>query len=274
MDNRDAEIRHIASKVILKDISIVYLKRGVYQPRKNFPEDSLESLAETIKRDGILEPLLVRPFNNQYYEIIAGERCWRAAQRARLQVVPCLIKNYSDEEAARISLIENTNRENLDPISEALAICRIIEEFGYTHEETAAVLGRPRSVITNMLRLLKLDTRIQEHLRNGDLSEAHCKILAGLPIEKQYMFALEVLNKSWTTRSLEIAIRKNNRGNKATVNKDINIAKIEQHLSDKLGHPVTFRFKRDKSGSITISFQNYISLDAVLEKLGYDSNSY
>lgn len=264
------------SNSIFKEIPTVHLKVGKYQPRKHFSEDSLASLAETIKRDGVLEPLLVRHLNGHSYEIIAGERRWRAGQCAGLETLPCLIKNCDDEQAARIALIENTNREDLDLIEEAQAINRIIEEFGYTHEEMAAVIGKPRSVITNMLRLLKLDSRVQVYLRDKKLTEAHGKMLAGLPLEKQYFFASKAVKKNWTTRLLELAIKNQSIDDKLVKSnkKDINISKLEQELSDKLGHPVSFTFKKDKSGVVNIVFHNYESFDAILAKLGYDRDDY
>ena len=161
----------VKQKSIFKSIPIELLKRGEYQPRKTFETSALESLAGTIKKDGIIEPLVVRPFrDNDSFEIIAGERRWRAAQLAGLQEVPCLVRQYTDEEAARISLVENTQRENLNSIEEAAAIKILIKEFEYTHEIAGAILGKSRTVVTNLLRLLELDERVQESYKRKKIN--------------------------------------------------------------------------------------------------------
>ncbi len=162
-------------KLVFKEIAVTQLRRGQYQPPHHFSEDGLKSLAETIKRVGVLEPLLVRPLSSSGFEIIAGERRWRASQMAGLKVVPCLVGHYDDEKASQIALIENLNRENLNPIDEAAGISRVLIEFDYTHQEMGAILGKTRSHITNLVRLLRLDQRVQEMLSSGTLSEAHGK---------------------------------------------------------------------------------------------------
>lgn len=151
------------SKAVLKEISIYQFHTGTYQPRDAFSEISLESLTKTIAQFGVLEPFIVRlsPQNSGHYEIVAGERRWRAARLAGLKVVPCLVANYSNEQAAQVALITNACREALNPISEALAMRRLATEFHYTHEEVATLLGMERAHVSNMIRLLNLDARIQ-----------------------------------------------------------------------------------------------------------------
>ena len=171
-------------KAILKHIRIDHLQRGKFQPRHTFTSASLEALASTIKRDGVLEPLIVRQTENSdklIYEIIAGERRWRAAQLVGLAEVPCLIRSYSDEETARISLTENMQRENLNPLEEAKGLKKLKTTFNYTDEEIGAILGKSRSVVTNLMRLLELDNKVQELLRAGELAEVHGRLLAGIP---------------------------------------------------------------------------------------------
>ncbi len=261
----------LKSKSLLKEISILNLKRGAYQPRENFPLENLNSLAETIKHHGVLQPLIVRPLNDVDYEIIAGERRWRAAQLAGLHSIPCIVNNCTDEQAARIALIENTHRENLNIISEARAILRMVEEFGYTHEEMAAAIGKPRTVITNLLRLLKLDERVQKILIAGELTEAHAKLLAGLPICDQYPLAIQALKKTWSVKSLESFV-KNRLGSISNSNlpkKDIYVAKIEQQLSEQYGHQIVLNINKEKSGSLNFCFKNFDELQWILDKLDY-----
>ena len=159
----------------LKSIPVELLKRGQYQPRKHFDEEALQELADSIKEQGIIEPIVVRPLPNKTYEIIAGERRWRAAQLAGLDTVPCLIRECSDRAAAALTVIENVQRKDLNPIEEAESYQRLIQEFGYSHDEVAKALGKSRTGITNNLRLLKLDSNIKEIIRLGTLSEGHGK---------------------------------------------------------------------------------------------------
>jgi ParB family chromosome partitioning protein len=169
------------SKGILKEISIDKLHSGTYQPRDTFSEESLESLSKTIAQLGVLEPLIVR-VSQRYqdqFEIVAGERRFRAAKLAGFTVIPCLLSNYTNEQAAQIALIENIHREALDPIAEARAMQRLADEFDYTHGEVAVLLGVSRSQVTNFIRLLRLDGRVQHWIKQGVLSEGHGKLLAG-----------------------------------------------------------------------------------------------
>lgn len=197
------------SKGVLKEIPIDMLHSGTYQPRNDFSEKALNSLSKTIAQVGILEPLIVRASQKytEKFEIVAGERRWRAAQHAGLTVVPCLISNYTNEQAAQIALIENTCREALNPIEEARAMQRLTDEFRYTHDEVSRLLGVSRSHVTNLLRLLRMDGRVQHWLRQGDLSEGHGKLLAGIPYEKQYYYAYHAIKKEWSVRTLDEAIK-------------------------------------------------------------------
>jgi ParB family chromosome partitioning protein len=256
-------------KLLLKEITVSQLRSGQYQPRQIFPEEGLKLLAETIKRVGVLEPLLVRSLNNSSYEIIAGERRWRAAMIANLESIPCLVGCYNDEQASQIALIENLNREDLNPIDEAMAIDRIIREFVYTHEEAGSILGLPRSHITNLLRLMKLDMRVQDFLSKKTLSEAHGKILSGIPLEKQYFFAKQCVEKQWSTRVLNKVLKipvKNNKNDK-TQKKDINILSLEKEVSERFGHMISFIVDGKKGGFVKIRFCNFDELDNILSKL-------
>lgn len=204
----------------LKNIPIEYLKPGKYQTRQVFDQESLQELAESIKSEGLIQPIIVRPISDgdngkkefekeekeghkkyRRYEIVAGERRWRAAQLAKLEMVPCLINHYSDKQVAAITPIENVQRKDLNPIEEAFAYQHLIDEFAYIHEEVAIAVGKSRTKITNLLRLLRLDTRVQELLILGDLNEGHGKIIAGLPYNLQYELAKKSAEQNWSLKS-------------------------------------------------------------------------
>ena len=256
---------------ILKEIAIENLSVSPFQPRKDFPLETLKSLAETIKRVGILEPLLVRKsLTSDSYQIIAGERRWRDAQIAGLSTVPCLIKQYTDEQSAQISIIENVCREALDPISQAQAIKKLIEEFDYTHEAIGEILGLHRTAITNSLRLLTLDVRIQAFIKEEKLSETHGQMLAGIPQHNQYPLAHQAAAKNWSSRQLERAIKELTKNNiMYKLKKDVDIAKLEQQLSEKLGCSVIVGQNKKKKPFLTINFSNLDQMQDILEKLGY-----
>ena len=245
------------NKAILQEIAINKLHGGTYQPRDSFALEGLESLAKTIEQVGVLEPLVVRvsPRDANKYEVVAGERRLRAAKLAGLEVVPCLLANYSNEQAAQIALIENTCREALNPIVEAFAMHRLTVEFGYTHEEIAFLLGMSRATVTNLLRLLNLDARIQHWMKQGILSEAHGK---------------EAVKKEWPSRVLDNAIKTTT--NKINKSKNVPSAassKIEQRLIQQLGWPIKLAINTNESGSLRILFHNRQQMQKILEKLGY-----
>lgn len=259
-------------KVILKEIAINLLHSSAYQPRDMFSEEALESLSKTIAQLGILEPLIVRASATvpDHFEIIAGERRWRAAKLAGLTEVPCLVSNYSDEQAAQVALIENTAREALNPIAEALAIQRLTTEFRYTHEEVGALLGMSRVHVTNLLRLLNLDARIQHWMKQGHLSEGHGKLLASLPLEKQYWFAYEAIKKCWSVHVLEQALKalddnKNGFANKKSTTPN---SLFENQVSEQFGYPIKISLNKNDTGYFRIHFHDREHMQKILEKLG------
>lgn len=270
----------IAQDTLLRHIPIEKLRRGRYQPRNKFSEEGIYSLAETIKKVGILEPLLVRPLAiHGTFEIVAGERRWRAAQKAGLESVPCLISLYSDEKASHVALIENIGRENLNPIEEAEALNKIIMEFGYTHEEIAESLGKKRTQITNLLRLLKLDERVQEFLILGQLQEGHGKNLAGVDKAYQYKFAVECIEKQWSVHALGQHIKTVSRHKEKKYlvrqRKNPNLQQLEREIADCFGHPVELDWAGGKpSGCIKIPFKNLDHLDSILHRMGYRKKDF
>lgn len=273
MDTSEALIKQ---KAELKHLRIDLLQRGKFQPRQTFSSVSLDALASTIKRDGVLEPLIVRPQsdskNSQKFEIIAGERRWRAAQLAGLSDVPCLVRYYSDEEAARISLTENLQREDLNPVEEAIGIKKLKATFNYTDEELGAILGKSRSVVTNLMRLLELDNIVQELLRAGELAEIHGRLLAGIPRNKQLHYARLTIKNGWSSRSLEKEIKKNVTQNQIKTvppQKDKNILRLEKNLSNFLGYPAKIFYDSKGSGYLNVEFTNIEQLEGILEKVGF-----
>lgn len=252
------------------NIPIHHLQAGQYQPRKSFDQQSLATLANTLKEQGLIQPIVVRPLklpatlSNKKYEIIAGERRWRAAQLAKFDEVPCLVKNYSDEQAAKIALIENMHREDLNPIEEARAVLNIINETSCTHEEAAISLSISREEVTHLLRLLKLEEHVQKMLIDGELSKSQGRILAGISKNLQYQLAVKCVKNQWSKRALEDAVREITKI-KTTPKKDTDIAYLERNLSDHLGTPVILSEK----GYIKIKYDNLDIMEGILQKIGY-----
>jgi ParB family chromosome partitioning protein len=256
---------------VLKNIPVECLSRGHYQPRRTFNEQALQELADSIRSNGVIEPIIVRELTLNRYEIIAGERRWRASQLAQLATVPCIVRDYTDQEAAEVTLIENIQREDLNPIEEALALLRLIDEFRYTHEDLAKSLGQSRTKITNMLRLLQLDTRVQQFLIEKLLTEGHGKILAGLSSEQQFVFARKAIAEGWSVRQLEQMIQEAKSSAVSSDGKpDANIRRLEKITSDHFGAEVILENTANRSGWIKLRYQNYEVLAGILEKMGVE----
>jgi ParB family chromosome partitioning protein len=253
-------------------LPIDQIERGRYQPRKVFQQEELQELADSIQSCGLLQPIVVRPSGHQRYEIIAGERRWRACQLAGQSEIPCIIKHYSDEQAAEASLIENIIRVDLNPIEVAKSYQRLIDEFAYLHEEVAAAVGKSRVKVTNALRLLKLDKLLQDMVIEGRLSEGHAKILAALPYEEQRELAEKCLARGWSVRKMEQEVKKI--GDEKHLNhlkKDVNFTYLERAISQKIGCRTRVEFTEDK-GQLSIQFSNLDVLDGILKKLQIDLN--
>jgi len=266
-------VHALFSKAVLQDIAVDRLHSSAYQPREIFSEEGLASLSATIGQLGVLEPLIVRLSTQKsgQYEIVAGERRFRAAKLAGLTVVPCLFSNYTNEQAAQIALIENTCREELNPIAEAIAIKRLATEFSYTHEEIGVLLGVSRSQISNLLRLLNLDERIQHWMKQGHLSEGHGKLLASLPRDKQYWFAYEAIKKEWSVGTLDDAIKalsEKKRESSNTRKTSALVSPIEKQLTEQLGFPMKLTINKNEAGSFRIPFHSRDQMQTILEKLG------
>lgn len=259
-------------KPLLQQLSIDQLVRGKYQPRRLFDADQLQELADSIKTTGgLLQPIVTRPLSSGKYEIVAGERRWRAAQLAGLTEVSCLVSHYTDEQALQAAIIENINRANLNPIEEAQGYQRLIDEFHYLHEEIAAAVGKSRAKITNALRLLKLDSRVQELLINSQISEGHGKILAGLPTHHQFALAEKSMQKGWSVRKIELEAKKLL---KPAIEQgpysDPNLRRLEASLSDHVGNQVHINCEERGGGFIKIRFNNIDELEGHFERLKFE----
>ncbi|MHB1948524.1 MAG: ParB/RepB/Spo0J family partition protein [Gammaproteobacteria bacterium] len=263
------------SKPLLQHLSIDQLVRGKYQPRRHFDPDQLQELAESIKTTGgLLQPIVVRPIANNKFEIIAGERRWRAAQLASLSEVSCLVSQYTDEQALQASIIENINRADLNPIEEAQAYQRLIDEFQYLHEEVAAAVGKSRAKVTNALRLLKLDSRVQELLITGQLSEGHGKILAGLPTQQQFALAERSIQKGWSVRKIELEAKKLQQPIEENgMYSDPNIKHLEGALTEHVGNQVNIDCEERGGGFVRIRFNNIDELEGHFARLGFKYES-
>lgn len=256
----------------LQQIPVDCLVRGRYQPRRHFNAEQLSELADSIRATGgLLQPVIVRAAAAGQYEIIAGERRWRAAQLAGLREVSCLVGQYSDEQALQAAIVENTSRADLNPIEEAEAYQRLIDEFQYLHEEVAAAVGKSRVAITNALRLLRLPEGVRAFLKEGKLSEGHGKILAGLDSAQQLALATECVKKAWSVRQLEKAAKSlGGEGETEGPYSDPNLRKLSVQLSDHLGNDVKIECEPRGGGFVRIRFNNVDELEGHFERLGFE----
>jgi len=260
----------VAAEEQLRSLPIDSVQPGKYQPRTRMDQEALGELAESIRAQGIMQPILVRPLMDGRYEIIAGERRWRAARIAGLGTVPALVRDVPDRQALAVSLIENIQRENLNPLEEATGIQRLIQEFGMTHAEAAQALGRSRSGVTNLLRLLDLAPPVRELLAQGRLDMGHARALLTLPVARQVALAREAVAKQLSVRDVErrasAALKQAPPARRAHVDRDI--ARLEEDLSDRLGTTVQIRVgAKQGSGRLIISYRSLDQLDALLARL-------
>lgn len=264
MMKRKPTLHHIATDLLI---------RGKYQPRQHFDPEKLQELAESIKStDGLLQPIVVRPLSGGKYEIVAGERRWRAAQLAGITDVSCLVFNYTDEQAMQAGIIENISRTDLNPIEEAQAYQRLIDEFSYLHEEVAASVGKSRTAITNSLRLLKLDIRVQKLLITGQLSEGHGKILASLAPSDQISLAERCVQKGWSVRKTEAEAKKlQQAATDPGVYSDANVQNLEMALSEHVGNRVQIEYEERGGGFMRIRFNSVDELEGHFNKIGFKS---
>jgi ParB family chromosome partitioning protein len=267
--NRDEE----EAKGELQNLPIHDLQPGKYQPRTRMDPGSLEELAASIKAQGLMQPILVRRLSPgsgpASYEIIAGERRWRAAQLAEMQEVPCLVREIADEAALAMSLIENIQREDLNPLEEAAGIQRLVDEFAMTHQQAADAVGRSRSATTNLLRLLSLAPQVQELLMAGDLDMGHARALLSLDGARQIQLANQVAARKLSVRETENLAKQllKPATPEASPKPDPDVQRLEEELADLLGAVVHIKCNKKGRGELKIGFANLDELDGLLEKL-------
>ncbi len=254
----------------LKELPVEFLQRGQYQPRKDMNPGALDELAESIRRQGIMQPIMVRPLKRDSYEIIAGERRWRAAQLAGLAAVPVIIKVISDEDAIALALIENIQREDLNAMEEALALTRLQKEFGYTQTEVAEAVGKPRSTVANLMRLTALEPEVAVLLERGDIDMGHGRALLGLEGVSQLEVARLVVGKDLTVRQTEALVSKwQTKDQRAEEDgtKNPDILNLEQKLSEQLGAGVLIQHSKGGKGKLVIRYNNLDELDGILSHI-------
>ena len=252
----------------LKQLPVEFLQRGKYQPRRDFDQEALQELADSIKAQGVMQPIVVRQVGNQRYEIVAGERRWRACQLAGLADIPAIIRDISDEAAIAMALIENIQRENLNPIEEAMALRRLQSEFSLSQQEVATAVGKSRSVVANLLRLLSLESEVVEHLQSGALDTGHAKVLLALEGIQQTKAAKQVIDGRLSVRQTEALVKAllQATDSVADVAEDPNIARLSRELSEMLGTQVSIDDKKGR-GKIVIQYPSLDVLDGILRKI-------
>ena len=246
-------------------IALDRLISGKFQPRKNFNQDTLKELADSIKAQGIIQPILVRMISNNQYEIIAGERRWQAAKIANLKEVPVIIKDVSDSTALAMALIENIQREDLNVIEEARGIRRLIDEFNITHEEAAEAVGKSRTTVSNILRLLNLCEHAQKALETKKIEMGHARAILSLSFIDQTKMCQKIINQQLTVREVEKAVSKGETEKiPSKQSKDNDIRRLENKLSEKLGIVVSINHKSSGRGSINLKYSSLDELDKII----------
>jgi len=255
-------------------LKVGQLRPGKYQPRSYMDDEALQTLASSIKTQGIMQPILVRHIDDEHYEIIAGERRWRASQIAGLEEVPVLVREIADESALAMALIENIQRENLNPLEEAQGIKRLIDEFTMTHEKAAEAVGRSRVAVSNLLRLLTLSAPVQDMLMHNKLDMGHARALIGLENAQQVMLAEKIIQNNLSVREVEELVKNQEKigqtapakqSQKTQPNHDV--LRLQEALSDRLGAAVSIAAKKNGAGIMKISYASLDQLDEIIAKI-------
>jgi ParB family chromosome partitioning protein len=254
----------------LQQIPVEFLQRGQYQPRRDFNADSLQELADSISSQGLIQPIVVRALDQGNYEIIAGERRWRAAQLAGVDEIPAIVREISDQATIAMALIENIQREDLNPVEESQALIRLQNEFNLTQQQVAEAVGKSRSAVTNLMRLASLQPLVQQQLERGDIELGHAKCLLALDGELQTQAARTVASEGLTVRQTEVLIKKlqaPDAEKKATASVNQDILNLQQQLSEKLGAAVKIQHGAKGSGKLTIGYNSVDELDGILNHI-------
>ena len=254
----------------LRYLPVATIRPGRYQPRTNMDETALTELADSIRTHGVVQPIVVRETPAGDYELIAGERRWRAAQLAGLDVIPSVVRRVADEIALAVGLIENIQRENLNPVEEANGLRRLLDEFGLTHQQVADSVGRSRAAVSNLLRLLNLDPAVRAHLENGRLEAGHARAILSLPREQQLAAADTVIQQRLSVRQTEQLVRRylsgKRREKRKTTPKDADLRQLEEELSQQLAATVSLE-QRGQGGRVIIEYNSLDELEGILERL-------
>lgn len=269
--NREASVDNsLLADGELKNIPVDRLQRGKYQPRRDFNQDSLQELADSISSQGLIQPIVVRSTEQDKFEIIAGERRWRAAQLAGLENIPAIVREVSDQTTIALALIENIQRQDLNAVEESQALIRLQNEFGLTQQQVADAVGKSRTAVTNLMRLASLEKAVQQLLENGQIDLGHAKCLLALNSSTQIQAARTVATKKMTVRQTEALVKQlqNPSGAKQVKqppNQDID--NLQQQLSDKLGAKVTIQHSTKGSGRLVIGYNSVDELDGILDHI-------
>ncbi|PID33869.1 MAG: chromosome partitioning protein ParB [Thiotrichales bacterium] len=256
----------------LKKLPIEKIRKGEYQPRLSIDPDALQELAESIKAQGLVQPIVVRRLDGGEYELIAGERRWRASQIAGMHTIPAIVRDIPDQAAAAMSLIENIQREDLNPLEEAIAMSRLIADFGLTHQQTAESVGRSRAAVSNLLRLLDLEETTKELLDTGKLDMGHARALLALSGTEQVETAHLVATKELSVRDTEKLVKKIatpelDSKKKPPAKKALEVQKLEESLSQTLGAQVVIQYNNKGKGKLVVEYNNLDELDGILEHI-------
>ena len=255
----------------LRHLSIELIQRGTYQPRVHFEPESLQELANSIKEQGVVQPIVVRPITAGRFELIAGERRWRAAQLAGLHEIPAVIKDLTDQAAAAVSLIENIQRENLNPLEESRALQRLIDEFDMTHQQVAEAVSRSRASVSNLLRLRDLNEDVKQLVDERKLDMGHARALLALQGYEQSLLAGKAADQGWSVRETEKRVKRQLEpappGGGTSTKIDPDIKRLQEQMSERLGAPVDLQHKSNGKGRLVISYSSLDELDGILNKI-------
>ncbi len=252
-------------------LPVEFLQRGRYQPRRDMQPEALQELADSIKAQGVMQPIVVRPVGDKRYEIIAGERRWRASQLAGMETVPAIVRDVSDEAAIAMALIENIQREDLNPVEEALSLKRLQDEFGLTHQEVADAVGKSRTAVSNILRLLNLTEDVRIMLERGDIEMGHARCLLTLPADAQRLLARRIVAKGLSVRQAEALVRSflSTPAEGEEVRPNADILHLQEGLSERIGVPVEVQHSAKGSGRLVLKYNSLDELDGILHHMGY-----
>lgn len=257
-------------EVVLLKLPVEQIQPGAYQPRSQMDAQALQELADSIKAQGLVQPVVVRRLNLGGYELIAGERRWRAAQLAGLTTIPAVIRDIPDQAAAAMSLIENIQREDLNSLEEALALRRLVDEFGLTHQQTAEAVGRSRAAVTNLLRLLELSSEVKQLLEQRLLEMGHARALLSISQEElQIKFAKKVVQRQLSVRETERLVKNLLEGMppRKAVDVSVDVQRLEQQLAEQLGARVEIRYNKRGRGKMVIEYNSLDELDGILSHI-------